>query len=104
MRQLSFRTTTKPRSFLIFDFLMICMNDPKFLSLLGARIRTLRMSKEMTQNELANQCEFEKASMSRIEGGKTNITILTLRKISRALDIDIAEFLMISTDGEAEKS
>jgi transcriptional regulator with XRE-family HTH domain len=46
----------------------------------------------MTQNELAIQCNFEKASMSRIESGKTNITVLTLRKISKALDAEIHEF------------
>jgi transcriptional regulator with XRE-family HTH domain len=71
------------------------MTDPKFLVLLGEKIRALRLSKEMTQNELAIQCNFEKASMSRIEAGKTNITILTLRKISRALDIEMIEFLRI---------
>lgn len=59
---------------------------------MGARIKELRLSKEMTQNDLAARCDFEKASMSRIEAGKTNITILTLHKISKALNIDIMEF------------
>ena len=68
------------------------MNDSTFLINLGARIKELRITKEMTQNDLANRCDFEKASMSRIEGGKTNITILTLHKISKALDIEITEF------------
>ena len=71
------------------------MTDPKFLALLGEKIRALRLSKEMTQNELAIQCNFEKASMSRIEAGKTNITILTLRKISNALEIEMNEFLKL---------
>ena len=74
------------------------MTDQKFLTKLGARIKALRAAKEMTQNDLANRCDFEKASMSRIEAGKTNITILTLHKISRALDIDIPEFF--KTDGQ----
>jgi len=46
----------------------------------------------MTQNELALQCNFEKASMSRIESGKTNVTVLTLRKISKALNAEMFEF------------
>jgi transcriptional regulator with XRE-family HTH domain len=58
---------------------------------MGIRIKELRQKKEMTQNELAILCEFEKASMSRIESGKTNVTILTLRKISNALDVNISE-------------
>lgn len=74
------------------------MTDSKFLTTLGARIKALRVAKEMTQNDLANRCDFEKASMSRIEAGKTNITILTLHKISRALDIEITEFF--KSDGQ----
>ncbi|HLG38717.1 MAG TPA: helix-turn-helix transcriptional regulator [Chitinophagaceae bacterium] len=68
------------------------MTDPKFLAGLGARIKEIRTKKDMTQNDLAIQCNFEKASMSRIESGKTNITVLTLRKISNALSVDISEF------------
>jgi len=68
------------------------MTDPKFLASLGTRIKELRLSRDMTQNELSIQCNFEKASMSRIESGKTNITVLTLRRISKALDIEIVEF------------
>ena len=36
-------------------------------------------------------CDFEKASLSRIELGKTNTTVLTLCKICKALDIHIKE-------------
>jgi len=68
------------------------MSDTKFLSGLGAKIKEIRLSKDMTQNELAMQCNFEKASMSRIESGKTNITILTLWKISKALETDVSQF------------
>ena len=67
------------------------MSDSKFLSILGARIRKLRLKKDMTQNELAMLCNFEKASISRIESGQTNMTILTMVKISKALDVDIKD-------------
>jgi transcriptional regulator with XRE-family HTH domain len=68
------------------------MTDPKFLASLGTRIKELRLKRDMTQNELSIQCNFEKASMSRIESGKTNITVLTLRRISKALEMEITEF------------
>ena len=74
------------------------MTDPNFLASVGSIIKELRLQKGMTQNELAIQCNFEKASMSRIESGKTNITLLTLRKISRALEVEIREFFQASTD------
>ena len=95
---MSFKTTANQLSLQIFEGATFSMNESKFLTNLGARIKALRVAKEMTQNDLANRCDFEKASMSRIEGGKTNITILTLQKISRALDIEITEFF--KTDGQ----
>ena len=70
------------------------MTDPNFLASVGSIIKELRLQKGMTQNELAIQCNFEKASMSRIESGKTNITLLTLRKISRALEVEVREFFL----------
>lgn len=70
------------------------MSDPKFLLGVGERIKALRLGKQMTQNDLASQCNFDKASMSRIESGKTNITILTLKRIATALDVDPVEFFI----------
>lgn len=48
----------------------------------------------MTQNDLALECDFEKATMSRIESGKANPTVRTLLKISNALDIHISELFV----------
>jgi len=73
------------------------MSDQKLLANIGHRIRKIRSDKKMTQYELAILCEFEKASMSRIESGKTNATILTLHKISKALNVHLADLLK---DGE----
>jgi transcriptional regulator with XRE-family HTH domain len=68
------------------------MTEPEFLASLGARIKKLRLNKDISQKDLALECNFEKSSMSRIESGKTNITILTLCKISNALNTDIKDF------------
>lgn len=70
------------------------MDDSKFLVALGQRIREIRLNRAMTQHQLARLCNFEKASMSRIESGKTNVTMLTLKKISNALETDIKEFFV----------
>lgn len=67
------------------------MKEPDLLTKLGEKIRSLRMKKNMTQNDLAIECDFEKASMSRIESGRSNPTVKTLLKISKALDVQIAE-------------
>jgi transcriptional regulator with XRE-family HTH domain len=67
------------------------MGNEEFLVALGSRIKAIRAEKKMSQINLAAKCDFEKASMSRIESGKTNSTILTLRKISNALDVDVSD-------------
>ncbi|MGG9963972.1 helix-turn-helix domain-containing protein [Ferruginibacter sp. SUN106] len=68
------------------------MGEHKVLVKLGERIKTIRLSKSMTQNQLAMECDFEKASLSRIESGKSNPTIRTLYKLSTALGTSISDF------------
>ena len=67
------------------------MPEKKYLVTLGARIRKLRTKKGLSLSELAYMCDFEKASLSRIELGKTNTTVLTLHKISKALEVHLSE-------------
>jgi transcriptional regulator with XRE-family HTH domain len=68
------------------------MSESILLLSLGKKIKTVRISRNITQSSLASECNFEKASMSRIESGKSNITVLTLQKISTALNVPISEF------------
>ena len=60
---------------------------------IGNRIRELRESKGISQQNLAAVCDFEKANMSRIEAGRTNPTISTLYKISQALETTISDLV-----------
>ena len=71
------------------------MDEMELLSKLGCRIKELRLSKSMTQNDLAFDCEFENASMSRIESGKTNITLRSLMKISNPLILALLKCLSV---------
>lgn len=67
------------------------MGDKLFLAALGAKIKILRLKSGLAQHELAAICDFEKATMSRIESGQTNPTCLTLLKISNALKVPVSE-------------
>ena len=49
----------------------------------------------MSLNQLANQFGFEKASISRLEGGKTNATVLTLLRLSEALEVPLDTFFKV---------
>ena len=70
------------------------MSEEELLMNLGLRIKTIRLKRKMTQNSLAMECDFEKASMSRIESGQSNPTVRTLHRICTALEIHIAELFI----------
>ena len=69
------------------------MDDKTFLKKLGLTIQRIRKEKGITQVELGDSCDSEKSSISRIESGRTNPTILTLRKIAVGLNITVDELL-----------
>lgn len=69
------------------------MNKEELQILIGSRIKLLRESKGISQQDLAAMCNFEKGNMSRLEAGRTNPTITTIYKISQALDVRISDLL-----------
>lgn len=60
---------------------------------IGKKIKSIRESKGLTQQNLADLCDFEKSNVSRIESGRTNITIKNLYKISQALGVKISDLV-----------
>jgi len=75
------------------DYIKEDKTSDEILTTIGARIKIFRLKMNMTQNKLAGECDFQKASMSRIESGKINVTIRTLYKISQVLNINISELV-----------
>lgn len=72
---------------------MTTKNKAQLLIEIGNRIRLKREEKNLSQQDLAALCNFEKANMSRLEAGRTNPTISTLYKISQALEIKLIDLL-----------
>ena len=62
---------------------------------IGMNIRDIREEKNISQQDLAAACNFEKSNMSRIEAGRTNLTIGTLLKICEALDVKLKDIVDI---------
>jgi len=69
----------------------LAMTEPDLLVELGARIKSIRLTHNMTQNQLAINCNFEKSSMSKIESGQVNVSYLTLHRISVGLGVHVRE-------------
>ncbi len=69
------------------------MENIRLYIAIGNRIKQIREEKGISQQDLAAKCDFEKSNMSRIEAGRTNLTIKTAYKISTALGIKLSELL-----------
>lgn len=63
------------------------MKDYKLL--IGARIKEKKISKNLTQEQLAELCNVSLGTISRVETGKTMVSIEMLLIIAESLDTDI---------------
>lgn len=69
------------------------LDDKKFLASLGERLRTLREAKNLTQDQLGNQCELHRTFIGSTERGERNVSILNLRRIAKALRVRLTDLL-----------
>lgn len=76
------------------------MEKSDLLKIVGKRVQELRISKGLTQVDLVGKIEGEidTTNISRIESGRTNPTIFTLYRISKALDVSLIELLNFKTE------
>jgi len=62
------------------------------------RLRTLRRLRAMSQEELAQESGVGRATISRIERRETGAHGRTLRKVAKALGVDVAELVKVEGD------
>lgn len=60
---------------------------------IGKRIKAIRESKNIAQQDLAYACNFEKSNMARLEAGNTNPTLYTLKKIAENLQVNLEDLV-----------
>ncbi len=68
--------------------------------IIGEKIKDLRLSCELTQEELADRCELTKGYISQLENDLTSPSIATLIDILSALGTDLKEFFSESEKDE----
>ncbi len=64
-----------------------------FITNFGVHIRQLREKKNMSQQDLANDCNMSKRQIGRIERGEINTSLGTIVNIANALDIEPKDLL-----------
>lgn len=67
------------------------MKDYTLHKRVGKRIQEIRDEKNLSQQDLAAKCNFEKSSMSRLEAGNVNGTLSTYEKVANGLEVPIIE-------------
>lgn len=60
---------------------------------LGTKIKSIRLEKKISQEKLAHLSDLDRTYIHSIEKGERNISILTIEKISNALNIQISELI-----------
>ncbi len=72
---------------------MVNEQKKKYLNILGVRVANFRNQKGISQSQLSDIVELDVMTISRIERGLINISIINAYKISLALDIPLRELI-----------
>ena len=65
----------------------------EFIKLVGKRIQELRKKEKLSQETLSFDADIPRNQIGRIERGEINTSLITLFKISKALNVDITDLL-----------
>jgi len=68
------------------------MERDDYLRSFGSRVEELRLSRGMTQSELAHSMDKDRQVVTRLESGRYNPTYMTIVKLTIALNVSLEEF------------
>lgn len=71
------------------------MNRDYELTKLAKKIKNTRLEKDLSQEKLAELCDFDRTYISMLERAKRNPSYLNLLKLSKGLNISISNLLDI---------
>ena len=60
----------------------------------GARVRWKRQGKRLTLQELGRKADVHPATIGRLEKGRAGARLETVRKLARALEVDLGDLLV----------
>lgn len=58
----------------------------------GSRLKEIRLTKNISQEELSYQAELHRTYISSIELGKRNVSLVNIEKLAKALECEIIDF------------
>lgn len=69
--------------------------EQDFLKSLGENIVRIKKQKKLTSKEIYESLDIDKSNYRRIEAGKTNVSILLLNRIAKALNVELNDLINI---------
>lgn len=69
------------------------MDKQNKLQQLGSKVREIRLSKGMTQTELAHLIGKDHPSINKLENGKVNPSFIFLTEVAEGLGVEVKDFL-----------
>lgn len=63
------------------------------LDIVAKNIKTLRLDKDLSQEELADKASLHRTYISLLERKKKNVSIKILEKIANALEVEISDLI-----------
>jgi transcriptional regulator with XRE-family HTH domain len=70
---------------------VINIKNDEVIKAFGRRLRDLRISNGLSQEQLANEANIPLSQVGRIERGEINPTLSTINALAKALKIDLKE-------------
>lgn len=71
----------------------VSANPSGFLHLLGERVRTMRTRRGISRKILARDSEISDRYLAQLEAGEANCSIVLLRRIAKAIGVQLTEFV-----------
>ncbi|PJE47067.1 MAG: transcriptional regulator [Sediminibacterium sp.] len=60
----------------------------------GLRVKEIRVSKNLSQEELSYRADLHRTYISSIELGKRNLSLINIEKLAKALNCQIEDFFL----------
>lgn len=73
--------------------MVINVKNKALIKAVGSKIRELRILRELSQEDLANEADVPLSQIGRIERGENNPTISTLFVLAQALHVELKELV-----------
>ena len=82
---------------------VINVKNHQIIKAFGQRLREVRISQSISQEQLANDADIPISQVGRIERGEVNTTISTIFALATALEVNVEELLNLSINKIGKK-